>query len=142
MGRRKFLPAIIQPKDPPPVQDQPLPMPKLLVISHSIKKYPEHSTTSSSTYYTKNVWTKETAEKYIEELKKKGYIPGVAVQTRWRTPAILGAFKEIPEAGLEFWGMNGPPIFSLISPNISPNIFYTEQEIIIDEQPNPPEGDL
>jgi len=113
------------------------------VIEHSINKYKESTPThyptivhqareslitNAFTISTRIRWTKEACEKYIEELRKKGYIEGAALHTKWDINGTLEKFIPIPEDGIEFFHQKYPNIFSIKRSYGTSNCLYNEEE--------------
>lgn len=112
------------------------------MIEHTISKYAEvtvHTSpvihaaresiiTSLYSISTKHRWTKEMCEKYINELRAKGYKEGVPLMTKWNVPGTLRSFMDIPEDGLEFFHQKYPNIFTITRQTGSNTVLYNEEE--------------
>ncbi len=108
---------------------------KSLCITHSISKYKLPVVVQQPLYQrqdysisTKTHWTKEQAEKHIQDLKDSGIVEGATVITKYGGLATVDSFKHIDEEGLTFFHAKYPCIVALKLTQYSTTVMWSADE--------------
>lgn len=104
------------------------------MIEHSICKYKPPIVPIVHTYDKYNglqQWPHIRCMHYIDELKKRGYIPGVHVTTKWGITGLIEPYPPIPTQGLQFYGKSCPDIIKIKIGTYGNCMSYNEDEVRI-----------
>lgn len=117
------------------------------MIEHSITKYkepayiapanniipytrmPAQSVAANNQPNITHRWDVKQCNDYIEDLKKRGYVVGAQVTTKYGIEGDICGYRNIPPGGLSFFSQRVPDMIQVSRPNFQTMLTYSEFEL-------------
>lgn len=124
----------------------------LAMVEHSINKYEEKAATVTypvvptyqhhpqysnyppyrHTQSVKKYWSKTQILDHIKKCEEEGLKKGARVRTDYGSEGIILDIMDVPENGIDYWGMGTPSVFKFQRDNaVATNIFYKKEELTL-----------